>query len=208
MFTHRQIWQAIDRLAESKGLTASALARRAGLDATSFNKSKRVTGEGRSRWPTTESIAKILEATGTSLEEFTALVAGAAARRGRIPLIGLAQAGGGGFFDDAGFPAGGGWDEIDLPAVDDPNAYALEITGNSMEPVYREGDIVVVAPNARPRRGDRVVARTRDGEVLAKVLLRETARTVELGSFNPEHPTRVMERSQLDWMARILWASQ
>ena len=131
MFSHAQIWNALDKLAESKGLSASGLAKAAGLDATSFNKSKRVTPEGRQRWPTTESVAKCLSATGASLDEFTAMVQGVPASHRTIPLIGMAQAGSGGYFDDAGFPAGGSWDEVNLPSVDDANAYALEITGDN-----------------------------------------------------------------------------
>jgi phage repressor protein C with HTH and peptisase S24 domain len=208
MFSHAQIWNALDKLAESKGLSASGLAKAAGLDATSFNKSKRVTPEGRQRWPTTESVAKCLSATGATLDEFTAMVQGVPAAHRTIPLIGMAQAGSGGYFDDAGFPIGGSWDEVNLPSVDDANAYALEITGDSMEPVYRKGDTIIVSPNATLRRGDRIVARTRDGEVLAKLLHRETARTVELASFNPDHPLRSLDRSDIDWMARIVWASQ
>ena len=67
-----------------------------------------------------------------------------------------AQAGRDGFFDDAGYPTGTGWDAIDFPNVGDPNAYALEISGDSMEPVYRDGDIIIVSPAANVRRGDRV----------------------------------------------------
>ena len=62
--SHAQLWKAVDRLAARQGMTASGLARRAGLDATSFNPSKRF-GPGdppRPRWPSTESVAKVLEA--------------------------------------------------------------------------------------------------------------------------------------------------
>jgi len=211
MFTHRQIWQAIDTIAERSHMSTSALAKKAGLDATSFNKSKRISPDGRKRWPTTESLARVLEASSTRLDEFVAILVGAGADSmpvKTIPLIGLAQAGAGGFFDDAGFPVGGSWDEIGFPGVQDENAYALEITGNSMEPVYRNGDIVIVSPNSQPRRGDRVVARTRAGEVLAKVLERQTAKTVDLSSFNPEHPTISLPLEEVAWIARIVWVSQ
>ena len=77
-----------------------------------------------------------------------------------------------------------------------------------MEPVYRRGDRIVVAPGVAVRRGDRVVARTRDGEVLAKVLGRQTERLVELLSLNPTYPPRELARGDVAWMARILWASQ
>ncbi|MGD9867959.1 MAG: S24 family peptidase [Hyphomicrobiales bacterium] len=212
MLTHRQIWTAIDALAARNGLSVSALAKRAGLDPTTFNRSKRMTPEGRERWPGTESLAKILEATGSTLDDFVTLVESTGAANydytHPIPLIGFAQAGHGGFFDDGGFPVGGGWDQISFPEVKDSNAYALEVTGDSMLPLYREGDILVVSPNAGVRRGDRVVVRTLDGEVLAKVLLRQSAKTIELASFNPDHANMVLTRDQVDWIARIVWASQ
>lgn len=208
--SHSQIWAAIDALGERYGLTPSGLARKAGLDPTTFNRSKRETPEGRQRWPSTESIAKVLQATGASLDEFMALVSansGAARRRTR-PLIGLAQAGEGGFFDDAGFATGAGWDEIDVLADADEHSYALEIAGDSMAPLYRDGDIVIVSPAAPVRRGDRVVVKTTDGEIMAKELKRQTARTVELRSINPAYPDRVIPREEVSWIARILWASQ
>ena len=212
MLTHRQIWKAIDALAERYGFSPSGLAKRAGLDPTTFNRSKRVTSAGRERWPSTESLAKVLEATGASLDEMMALVRNSGSKGGKpaspIPLIGFAQAGGGGFFDDGGFPVGAGWDQIRFPEVSDENAYALEVTGDSMLPLYREGDIIVVSPNAGVRRGDRVVARTVDGEVMAKILVRRTAKTVELASLNPEHANLVLPPERIDWMARIIWASQ
>lgn len=210
ILSHAQIWAAIDALGERYGLTASGLARKAGLDPTTFNRSKRETPTGRQRWPSTESIAKVLQATGASLDEFMALVSAnsGAARRHTRPLIGLAQAGEGGFFDDAGFATGAGWDEIDILADADEHSYALEISGDSMAPVYRDGDTVIVSPAAPIRRGDRVVVKTAAGEVLAKELKRQTARFVELRSLNPAYPDRVVPREEVSWMARILWASQ
>jgi phage repressor protein C with HTH and peptisase S24 domain len=210
MLRHGDIWRAIDRLAEAHGLSASGLARRAGLDATTFNRSKRMTAQGKPRWPSTESLAKILRATNTSLAEFVALVgddAGQALAQ-RIPVIGHAQAGQQGFFDDAGFPVGTGWDEVLFPHVGDPHAYALEVSGDSMEPVYRDGDLIVVSPQAAVRRGDRVVVKTADGEVMAKQLLRQTASRIELTSLNASHEDRTVPLEQLAFMARIVWASQ
>ena len=215
MMRHEDVWRAIDALAAEHGLSASGLARKAGLDPTAFNPSKRTGPDGRSRWPSTESVAKVLTATGTGIDAFAALVTGALALpRGRavpgrrIPLIGLAQAGGEGFFDDGGYPVGGGWDEISVPDVPDPNAYALEISGESMEPVFRDGDVVIVSPGSPVRRGDRVVVRTRKGEVMAKQLLRQSAKRVELASLNPAHPGYSFGLEELQFMHRIVWASQ
>ena len=209
MLTHSDIWSAVDRLAAKAGLSASGLAKAAGLDPTTFNKSKRITPEGRPRWPSTESIAKSLQATGVTMDTFVSLITdrGGASTQA-IPLIGLAEAGAGGYFDDAGFPAGKGWDEISFPAVNDEHAYALEISGNSMEPAYRDGTFVVVSPGAPIRRGDRVVVKTTGGEVMAKELKRRTAKSIELRSLNPQHTERTLQVDDVVWMARIMWASQ
>jgi phage repressor protein C with HTH and peptisase S24 domain len=209
MLTHSDIWSAVDRLAARAGLSASGLAKKAGLDPTTFNKSKRITPEGRPRWPSTESIAKSLAATGVTVDTFVSLITdrGGASTQA-IPLIGLAEAGTGGYFDDGGFPVGKGWDEIAFPAVNDEHAYALEISGNSMEPAYRDGTFIIVSPAAPVRRGDRVVVKTRDGEVMAKELKRRTAKSIELRSFNPTHTERTLSVDDVLWMARIMWATQ
>lgn len=206
---HQEIWAAIDKLAARLGTSPSGLARMAGLDPTSFNRSKRARAEaeGRPRWLSTESLAKVLTATGVSFAEFAALAGGEPPPRG-VPLLGFAQAGSDGFFDDAGFPAGEGWEEVAFPGMAEEGCYALEISGDSMAPVYRDGDRIVVIPIIEPRRGDRVVIKTAGGEVMAKEVARLTARTIELASLNPAFENRTVERKDIVWMARIIWASQ
>jgi phage repressor protein C with HTH and peptisase S24 domain len=211
MFSHKQVWNAIDVVAERYGFSPSGLAKKAGLDPTSFNPSKRIGPNGRPRWPTMESISSVLQASGASVDEFMEVLSGkkgAPPKRRVLPLIGFAKAGKGGFFDDSGFPTGHGWDEVEVPGVTDTTAYALEITGDSMVPVYREGDTIVVSPGATIRKGDRVVVRTADGQVMAKILQKQSARSIELASFNPDHPVKSLEAKNVDWMARIIWASQ
>ncbi len=214
MLSHERVWAAIDALAERYSLSASGLAKRAGLDSTAFNKSKRASADGRPRWPSTESLAKIIEATNSSLEEFLGLIEqrpkndSLPAQGSTVPLIGFAQAGAGGFFDDAGFPAGHGWDMVDVPARTSTSSYALQVQGDSMLPLYRDGDVLIVEPGAVVRKGDRVVVKTRSGEVMAKVLARKTGNTIELVSLNPEHPNRNLAMDEVDWLARIVWASQ
>ncbi|MFD2052793.1 helix-turn-helix transcriptional regulator [Mesorhizobium calcicola] len=216
MLSHERVWAAIDALAERYSLSASGLARRAGLDSTAFNKSKRLSSDGRPRWPSTESLAKIIEATGASLDEFTGLIEGrtgsdpaaSAARKRSVPLLGFAQAGAGGFFDDAGFPAGQGWDLVELPAQSTESSYALQVQGDSMLPLYRNGDVLIVEPGAVTRKGDRVVVKTTAGEVMAKVLERQTVKSIALVSLNPDHPDRDIPMRDVEWVARIVWASQ
>jgi phage repressor protein C with HTH and peptisase S24 domain len=209
MLTHSQIWNAIDRLAARAKLTPSGLAKKSGLDPTTFNKSKRITPEGRPRWPSTESVAKALAATSTKVDIFVSLITdGGKQALHNVPLIGFAQAGSGGYFDDSGFPAGKGWEEIPLPSVTDEHAYALEISGDSMKPAYRDGDVIVVSPAAPVRRGDRVVVKTKDDEVMVKELKRKTTKHIELKSLNSEHRDRTLPMSEILWIARIVWASQ
>lgn len=209
MLTHPQIWRAIDALAARHGMSPSGLARVAGLDPTTFNKSKRGAANGKLRWPSTESLAKILSATGESLDEFVATVGTVPNVRARmVPLIGLAQAGTSGYFDDAGFPAGSGWENIAFPEIADAHCYALEITGDSMLPVYRDGDRILVSPSGSLRRGDRVVLKTHAGEVMAKQLGRMTAQSIELKSFNPAFEDRGFALNEIAFVHRIIWASQ
>lgn len=235
MFSHQQVWTAIDKLAERNNMSVSRLARTAGLDPTTFNKSKRQSADGRLRWPSTESLSKIMAATQTQVDTLTALIAGhsgpAYPLHGfdsdtfnasgfaetqsipyqptrPVPLLGWAQAGDGGFFDDMGYPVGAGWDEIELPSGDKDNIFALEIAGDSMLPVYRDGDRIMISPSASLRKGDRVVVRTHAGEVLAKELAKQTASKIELRSLNRDHEDRSFTREEIDWIARIVWASQ
>lgn len=212
MLSHARIWAAIDRLAERNNMTPSGLARRAGLDPTTFNKSKRSAADGRLRWPSTESIAKILDATRTEIGAFLGLQdqPKPPSRRDlrQVPLLGFAQAGAGGFFDDGGFPAGQGWDQIPFPAVVGENVFALEVSGDSMLPLYRHGDTIIVARDTNCRKGDRVVVKTSDGEVMAKILNKRTQKAIDLASLNPSHKNRTIAVKDIEWMGRIIWASQ
>lgn len=208
ILTHGQVWTALDRLAERAGMSPSGLARRAGLDPTTFNKSKRVTADGRERWPSTESVSKALAATNASIDTFVQLIGDGGRGAQAVPLLALAEAGHGGCFDDSGFPSGKGWDEAALPSGHDEHAYALEISGDAMRPVYRDGDIIMVSPGTPIRRGDRVVLKTTDGEVMIRELKRRTARTLELQSLNPAQADRAIDADDVAWIARIVWVSQ
>ena len=213
MLTHAQLWTALDRLAARAGLSPSGLAKAAGLDPTSFNKSKRITREGRERWPSTESVAKALAATNTSLDILVQLIGESGRNVAQaLPLIGFAQIANptqsGATFDDAGIPVGKGWDETAFPAVDDENAYAIEVSDNSLEGAYRDGTVLVVSPNASIRRGDRVVVKTKDGKVTVSELRRRTSKVIELRALDSEPAERTLSLRDVLWMQRIVWASQ
>ncbi len=206
--THAQVWAALDRLAERAGLSPSGLAKRSGLDPTTFNKSKRITGDGRERWPSTESVSKAIAATGSSIETFVQLIGDGGRSLQSVPMLGLAEAGSGGHLDENGFPTGKSWGEVALPGAGDEHAYALEISGDALKPAYRDGDVIVVSPGTPIRRGDRVVVKILDGEVLVKELKRRTAKTLELQSLNPAQADQALDADDVEWIARIAWVSQ
>lgn len=208
MLTHDQIWAALDRLAARAGLSSSGLAKRAGLDPTTFNKSKRVTSDGRERWPSTESIAKALAATDASIDIFARLIGDDSGDGRTVPLLGFAQAGLSGAFDESGFPSGKGWSEIALPTAEDNRAFALEISGDALLPAYRDGDIILVSPGAPVRKGDRVVVKTKTGEVTVATVKRRTPKALDLQPLDTSQAERRMAASDVAWIARIVWASQ
>jgi phage repressor protein C with HTH and peptisase S24 domain len=206
--THGQIWTALDRLAARASLSPSGLARRAGLDPTTFNKSKRVTSDGRERWPSTESVAKALAAADASIETFVQLIGDGGHTAQTVPLLTLALAAQRGHFDDHGHPTGKGSGEIALPSAEDEHAFALEISGIAYEPVYRDGDVVLVSPGAAIRRGDRVVAKTSDGEIVIGALKRSTAKALELAALGAVPSERTLAADEVQWIARIVWVRQ
>jgi phage repressor protein C with HTH and peptisase S24 domain len=212
---HKDIWRALDTLAAEHGLTVSALARRAGLDPTTFTPAKRRLPDGRARWPSTESLAKVLLATRTPLESFTALVSGAralppAARTGlrRLPLLPLPAAATDSYFDAAGHPTGAAPSEVSLPEIGDPAAYALAVSDDEMAPVFREGDIVIASPAAPVRHGDRVVVRLCNGTLFARELLERSARRLVLRRYSPPHARLHLDNAEVAFLHRIVWASQ
>jgi len=209
MLTHMQIWAGVDGLAARYGMTASGLARKAGLDPTTFNRSKRVAPDGRQRWPSTESIAKVLEATGASLSEFMDLIRGNESKPARVlPCVGFALAQSGEFFDARGHPLSAGWRELTFPNLNDENCYALEIAGYLFEPFYRDGDIIIASPALPVRRGHRILVRTEKNDLLICELKRRTAKTVELKELHQNPANRTLLLDEVIWISRIVWASQ
>lgn len=208
MLTHEQIWQALDALAAKHGMSASGLAKAAGLDPTTFNKSKRLTPDGRQRWPSTESVAKVLVATGETLDDFVSLVGTARVHAGPpIPLITLSGAGHADAFDRSGKPAGPGWDALSAPMFGDGENYALEVTGEAFQPAYRDGDVLVLSLTETPRRGDRVMVRRTDGSLRIGILRRETARAIDLQPLSSEGDES-LDRQTIASVHRIVWVKQ
>jgi phage repressor protein C with HTH and peptisase S24 domain len=207
MLSHDRVWAAIDALASRYGMTASGLARKAGLDATSFNKSKRTSPEGRDRWPSTESISKILQATGATLDDFLQLIDPAASlNHAAVPLLSTAKANAPGMFDSEGQPSGGPeWGALTFPDLGPEKVFALEVDAGDMAPFFREGDVLIVSPTATLKKGDRVVVKTTKGELLARELRRRSTKTLELGLPSQDEDL-VIPNEDVAWVARVMWA--
>ncbi len=213
MFTHPQVWDGIDRLAKEKGWSPSRLAKEAGLDPTTFNKSKRHTNQEKPRWPSTESLAKILDATKTPLEDFVSLMSGQALNSkssvsGRMRCLSFDDAIDTSCFDEAGFPIGSDWDEIDFPGLADQHAFAIEVRGHHLLPTYRDGDLLVISPSANVRRQDKIVLKKVGGALELGTLSRRTAQRLELDRFNETKDRVSLNVSDIIWLSRIVWASQ
>lgn len=204
---HGDIWRGIDLLAAKHGLSPSGLAKRAGLDATAFNKSKRVSADGRLRWPSTESLSRALTAVGEAFRDFADLIEeeqGVA-----FPLLDFAAACRGQHFDELGRPQGDDWETVHVPGeTPDEGLFILEVSDTSLMPVYRDSDRLVISPRAQIRSGDRVVVRTQDGNIQAYEMRRRTKTRIMLISLGSDRASHILTPADIAWIARILWVSQ
>lgn len=192
MFTHSKLWNAIDQLAKSNGYSASGLAKKAGLDPTSFNKSKRKGPDGKPRWPSTESLSKVLAATESTMSDFTDLMGEKSAAKKEtpaaleaptpvapaapipstrnLPLLQDDIASDPTTFDDNGFPSNSNPSFFSMPDGQpdlSQAAWALEITSSAFAPYYQEGDILLIDPNGPARAGDPFLIRRKSEDKLA-----------------------------------------
>lgn len=214
MLSHEQVWAAIDALAKRHGLTSSGLAKRAGLDPTTFNPSKRFAGDGRPRWPSTESLSKILEATGESVGRFVAgldpeertVTARPEAFAG-IPVAAFSSEADADF-DAKGAPTGPAWEPLTLPPRKADKLFALSVEGDGLLPVYRHGDVVVISRKTPVRTGDRVVVKPKNSQMTLLCLEHRTAKAYVFKALSGASARLQLGHEDVDWMGRIVWASQ
>jgi phage repressor protein C with HTH and peptisase S24 domain len=234
MLQHADVWRGIDRLAAKHGLSASGLARRAGLDPTAFNPSKRITREGRPRWPSTESLSKILAVTGEPFLDFVLLTgahSGDALGNGHgaagfdqpvtggrvvmrpsqartVPVLPLERLTSGDFFSNAGQPTGTGWGHLDFEGSVGRDAFGIEISGGEFDPIYRDGDTVIASCGVEIRRGDRVVLGLANGGTLIRRVVRHDADGYYTETIRHSGQPQFLPQDQVRFAARILWVTQ
>lgn len=203
MLSHETVWAAIDALAARNGLSPSGLARRAGLDPTSFNPSKRYAGDGRPRWPSTESLAKILNATNETLETFACRAGKPDSWSNSAQTLTVGRV-----FDDRNQRLGSNLTDYDLPDMAEPGAFAMRVAGEAFLPHYRDGDILVASRDAVIRHGDRLVLKPQGGAPSLFELRAHTHTELELSSIGDKPASVSYRHSAIEWSARIIWASQ
>lgn len=202
MFTHEDIWRAIDRLAEDKGFSASGLARQAGLDPTAFNRSKRTSPNGKPRWPSTESLAKILSITSCTTEEFLLIMGQDTPLKTRkIPMLAYTAVRTGRIKADNA-------DTFTIAINAGQQAFALTVEDEKLRPLYRMGSILVADTGAKISSDDRVLLFSKKDGLKGGIMQTTQKRTISI--LLPDQDFREMSfpENEIEWIARILWASQ
>lgn len=192
-----ETWRArLKRIIEERGLDMKNLSRSAGLGETAVRDWLE-----RDQTPKVSSLAAVGDVLGMSLDEIYAGEAGAAQR---IPIIGAVAAGEGWTtFDD-------GLGEIEV-RVEGGEPVALEVRGDSMAPVYRDGDLLIGAKRSGERADNLIgldcIVMTDGGARYVKFLARGTVRgRFNLRSYNPAQ--KDIENVKLAWAAPILWVKR
>lgn len=202
------IWNAVDNLAKSLGLSPSGLAKKAGLDATTFNKSKRIRPDGKHRWPSLDSLNKVFEFCNIDFDEFYKFGqnklkndSGSA-----IPFIRVSN------FNKKKYFIGNdldtrGWEMFSFPDGT-KNLYALEVDSDESAPLYRFGTTIVLAKRSDIRRGDRVAIYLNNNKIIFAEFVHRKAKTLELCDLNDNELKISIDIADTRLVSRIVWASQ
>jgi len=209
MFTHDQIWAAIDRLADSRGFSASGLARQAGLDPTAFNRSKRISPNGKPRWPSTESLAKILAVTDCTMRDLLSLIEGAAPDAPSIPILAYNDARSGKNTPRA--KAEHYTPRFDLDAPDMDMTFALVVEDNRLSPLFRNGSTLILSRHNKAGAQDRILFYHTEMGLCAGIVEQTTKKSLMISMPDANNSgaliSEQISEDDLSWAARILWAS-
>lgn len=204
---YEQVWEAVDKLAKINGLSPSGLAKKAGLDSTTFNKSKRVRPDGKKRWPSLDSLNKIIDVCNISFDEFFALVSDEEDDKllHSIPYVSYSDLCDGRISISADF-SNNNWQKIQFPDGKD-NLYALDLNTDNFAPVYREGTLLILSQASEIRGGDRVVVFMKNNQIVVAEFIRRTATTLETKEIIGKEKLSI-NIDDVHLVHRIVWASQ
>src|SRR5574344_1317736 len=201
---YEQIWNAVDKLAQANNLTPSGLAKKAGLDATTFNKSKRLRPDGNKRWPSLDSLNKITEVCNISFEEFCNLGTGKnSLNSSSIPYCKFSS------LNNVAIKnsriESKDWNRIRFPEKNN-NFIAIELDFGDFEPIYKKNSTIIIAQNSEIRKGDRIVVFLDDGRILIQEFIRRTANALEVSDLlNPKFES-IIAIPNIKLVNRVVWA--
>jgi len=122
-----------------------------------------------------------------------------------VPIINKVQAGYPADFDDLEYPVGIADDYIRCPGLHDPNAFAVCVVGDSMEPNFREGNIVIFSPQAEVRSGDDCFIRfTTPHETTFKRVFFEPDNMIRLQPRNDKYAPTMVEGKRINGLYRAI----
>ncbi len=122
-----------------------------------------------------------------------------------VPVINKVSAGYPTDFDDLGYPVGFSDDYVRCPDLHDPNAFAVRVVGDSMEPRFIEGDIVIFSPAAEVVNGDDCFVRfAQPHETTFKRVFFETDDTVRLQPRNERYAPMIIDGKRINGLYRAV----
>lgn len=122
-----------------------------------------------------------------------------------VPIINKVAAGYPTDFDDLDYPVGVADDYVRCPDLHDPNAFAVRVVGDSMEPRFHEGDIVVFSPSLDVRNGDDCFIRfTTPHETTFKRVFFEQGNKIRLQPRNERYSPTIVEGKRVDGIYRAV----
>jgi phage repressor protein C with HTH and peptisase S24 domain len=211
---HEDVWYAIDTLAANYGVSTSMLAKLAGLDPTTFNKSKRIGKDGKKRWPSTESLAKVMEVTGCGMNDIVPLIEDNSDAGDYVPLLDIHQIKKTELFDNKGNlnESGTSLDGLDMSSFYGNGNFALEINGNELSPFYYDGDVLIISSQASIRKGDKIIIKKADKIIIAGIFIKQTAQAIFISQdidLERKNDNEIrLEKSEIEWFSRVMWVSQ
>ncbi|NLH17565.1 MAG: LexA family transcriptional regulator [Phycisphaerae bacterium] len=151
--------------------------------------------------PVTEDLSSLLaEQSSLSNHSAYSITAGQ-----MIPVVNKVSAGYPIDFDDMGYPVGIADEYVRCPDLHDPNAFAVRVIGDSMEPKFRQGDIVVFSPSIAVQNGDDCFVRfLHPHESTFKRVFFEKDNTIRLQPRNEMHPPLFVEANRINGIFRAV----
>lgn len=205
---YENVWSAVDKLAKINGLSPSGLAKKAGLDSTTFNKSKRIRPDGKKRWPSLDSINKILEVCNMTFEQFYNLTnenSFGSETQNFVPYVKFSKIANNPIEDAKVVTYN--WEKIHFPDTT-CNIYSVEVDVDFFEPFYRRNTTLIISQNSEIRQGDRIVIMLKDGRVLINEFVRRTSSTLEVCDLLNKDIESSITIQNIALVNRIVWASQ